>query len=835
MQKAIMNNKILRLMTIAVFFSVVFSNCSTTAKKEYVLNEKHYFETQGANFIVFTNWYAGLFGDEKMSGIELIHHGERTATNGDVRINPTPEQWDPIPKFIERKVDSVNQTIEAILEYPQYNFKYSVIAKPKGESMLIQVHIDEPIPDVLVGKAAFNMEFLPAAYFEKSFLMDQKPGAFPLYPTGPMTINDDGQTEALPFAEGVELVMAPEDPQKHVAIETSWGKLSVYDGRNKAQNGWYVVRTLIPANKTGVVVEWTLTAHTIDQWIRKPNVAYSQLGYHPAQNKVAVIELDKNDNTNKSLSLFRIENDGKTALVKKAPVQFWGEYLRYNYATFDFSEVQTAGVYYFELDNEKTTTFRIDHDVYQNAWQASLDVYMPVQMDHMFVREAYRVWHGRAHMDDALQAPVNHEHFDLYAQGPTTDTQYKPGEHIPGLNVGGWFDAGDFDLRTQTHYHTITTMVDAWEQFAIDRDETLIDQETGYVEIHHPDGKPDLLQQIEHGVLALVAQYRAVGHAIPGIIMGSLKQYTHLGDAVNITDNKIYNSSMGEHQSDGYRSGKFDDRWAFTSKSTALNYGSAAGLAAAARALKGYNDELANECVNIAVGVWNEEQNKEPDLFRVGNTTGGMLEHEELKTAVELLLTTGNKKYTKRISEIFDNSGRMFAMYAPLFIKAKPYMDSNFDGKIRQKISEYIEMSKAFTNENPFGVPITRGGWAGNSRVLSNAANNYIFYKHYPDLIDKEDVFKGLNYVLGCHPGSNISFVSGVGTVSKKVAYGMNRADYSFIAGGVVPGVIVMPPDFPENKENWPFLWGENEYVIPVPMMYMYLVHAVNDILSEDF
>lgn len=37
--------------------------------------------------------------------------------------------------------------------------------------------------------------------------------------------------------------------------------------------------------------------------------------------------------------------------------------------------------------------------------------------------------------------------------------------------------------------------------------------------------------------------------------------------------------------------------------------------------------------------------------------------------------------------------------------------------------------------------------------------------------------------------------------------YGNNRADYSFIAGGVVPGIIIVKPDFPENKDDWPFLW----------------------------
>src|SRR3546814_18144377 len=84
-------------------------------------------------------------------------------------------------------------------------------------------------------------------------------------------------------------------------------------------------------------------------------------------------------------------------------------------------------------------------------------------MDHMFVNEAYRVWHGEAHRDDARQAPVSHEHLDLYAQGPTTDTRFKGGEHIHGLNVGGWFDAGDIDIRTQSQYAGVRAMERSWE------------------------------------------------------------------------------------------------------------------------------------------------------------------------------------------------------------------------------------------------------------------------------------------------------------------------------------------------------------------------------------
>jgi hypothetical protein len=454
-------------------------------------------------------------------------------------------------------------------------------------------------------------------------------------------------------------------------------------------------------------------------------------------------------------------------------------------------------------------------------------------MDHMLVNEAYRVWHGASHLDDALQAPVNHKHFDLYAQGPTTDTPYKPGEHIPGLNIGGWFDAGDYDIRTQTHYSTVLRLVEIWETFHPTRDETTIDQKKRFVDIHHPDGIPDILQQIEHGTLALIAQHRAVGHAIPGIIVPDLSQYTHLGDALTMTDNLIYNPKLDKLESNGFESGTPDDRWAFTSKSSSLNYGSAAALAAASRALKGYNDKIANECLKTAKKVWNEEQSHEPHTFRVGNTTGGPLKAEELKCAIELLISTGEDKYRKRIKELLTEIEEERLIFSiSLFVRAIPYMGKTYKKEIKALAKSNLKFIEELDKQNPYGVPIPTRGWGGSGWAMYFSMTNYILHKAFPEIVDAELVFKGLNYILGCHPGSDISFVSGVGTNSKMVAYGSNRADYSFIAGGVVPGVIILKPDFPENKEDWPFLWGENEYVISGGASYIYLVNAVNDLLN---
>jgi hypothetical protein len=830
-------SKSITVLTLVLSAAIVFLflGCSQThhTGDALKLNDLDYFQTRGLNVLVFSNWYdVNFFDDSKLSGVEIIHHEVRTATNGDVRLSPTPEQWDPIPQLVQRKVNKEKNNIEAFLTYPDYDFDYKIKAEAHNRGILISVILEKPLPQALVGRAGFNLEFLPAAYLEKTYLMDGANGIFPLYPSGPMTVDKSGTTEPKPIAAGKILVLAPEDPARRITIKAKDCDLLLFDGRNKAQNGWFVVRTLVPEAKTGKVIEWFLSANTIPCWTRPPVIAHSQVGFHPNQKKVAVIELDKNDSPLTSARLLKVTNEGKFIEKYKGRIKNWGKFLRYNYSTFDFTPVKESGLYTIEYGDVRTKPFRIASDIYENAWHPTLDVYFPVQMDHMFVNEAYRVWHGAAHLDDALQAPVNHKHFDLYAQGPTTDSPYRPGEHIPGLNIGGWFDAGDFDIRTPSHYHVVLNLVQTWETFRLKRDETTVDQKIRFVDIHHPDGIPDVLQQIEHGTLALIAQHRAVGHAINGIIEPNLSQYTHLGDGSTITDNLIYNPKLQPHESDGFTSGTFDDRWAFTSKSTPLNYGSIAALAAASRALRGYNDQLADECLATAKKVWNKEHTHEPNLFGFGNTTGGQLEAEELTAAVELLICTKDAQYAKRINELLPAVEKQFDRLAPLAIRASPYMDKSFSEKLESLVRTYKNQLDKFYEENPFGVPISTRGWAGSGLVIYSAITNYFLHKAFPEIIGPEYTLSGLNYLYGCHPGSDISFVSAVGTHSKKIAYGNNRADFSFIAGGIVPGTLIIKPDFPENKEDWPFLWAENEYTIGNAAAYIFLVNAANDLLN---
>ena len=794
---------------------------SFTQVNDLMLNDSSYFETRGLNYFVFSNKYDAMFDDSKISAVEIIHHGLRTATNGDVRLNPTPGQWDKLPVFINRTVDKVTKRIDVSLEYPQYAFAYTLTGEARDGGFYLSISTDKALPDSLVGVAGLNMEFFPPVFFGHSYLMDGKPGLFPTSAADIMTVIN-GIVEPTPMAVGTVIEIAPDAPSKHITIRTTLpdSKLMLFDGRDKQQNGTFIVRTLLPAGKTGKITEWFIQAETDTRWLRTPTISYSQVGYHPAQQKMAVIELDKNDKPLSDITLYKVNADGSlTAALSGKPVT-WGMYTRYNYLQFDFSQVEEPGIYKLVYGDQASGPFPIDANVYQRAWYPTLDVFMPVQMDHMFVREAYRVWHGAAHLDDARQAPVNYSHWDGWSQGASTDNRFKPGQHIPGLNVGGWFDAGDFDIQTPSQQQTVQSLADIWEEFAPAHDETTVDQQAHYTEIHLPDGKPDVLQQIEHGVLQLAAQVNAIGYAIPGINESHLYQYRHLGDAVTKTDGTAGNA---------------DDRMAFTNRTPALNYGTAAALAASARVLPALNPSLASEALRIAEFIWKDEHNRKAGKEEESPTPFNRFQQltaSECHAAFELWRATGNAMYKARVDELLPELTKQFNRNAALIVRLTPFMGDALKQQVKPQIEAYIAQQTKLETLNPFGIGISLNSWAGNAMILRNGIINYQILKLFPELGSPELVFRNLNYIYGCHPYHNRSFVSGVGAQPKRVAYGNNRADHSFIPGGIVPGIRLLKPDFPENRDDYQFHWSENEYVIPLAPDYIYLVHVVNRLLE---
>ena len=133
---------------------------------ELRVNDKDYLETHGLSVLVYQNAFHPVFRDQKLSAIEIILHDDRIATDGDVRLMPTPEQWDPVPHFKERK--RTGNGLTAFCDYPDQNLSYRLEVQPEGDGFRVAVHLDQALPATLVGKAGFNLDFDPSAYFGKS-------------------------------------------------------------------------------------------------------------------------------------------------------------------------------------------------------------------------------------------------------------------------------------------------------------------------------------------------------------------------------------------------------------------------------------------------------------------------------------------------------------------------------------------------------------------------------------------------------------------------------------------------------------------------------------------
>ena len=820
--------------------------------QEYKLNDLEYFEQTGANVLVYSNQYNGIFCDEKTAGIEIIQRGERISTGGGVRLMNTPEQWDIYAELTDRVVNKEDNSITVSFLYKDYDFAYKIKVSSADKGVNMVVILDKPVPAELVGKAGLNLEFFPAPYFGKTFMMDGKSDILPRHPAstvdarpveekvtqifGLSTFNDRGLGEFLvahPIATGKTLVLAPEDEDLRVTF-TSDSEINLYDGRNLSQNGTFVVRTLLPGGKTGKVAEWNVIPSSDPEWRRDPNIGISQIGYTPKQKKVAVVELDKNSTVAAKAKVYRIDQDGNEKVVLEPAVKMWGEFnKRYNYAQIDFSKVKTPGLYYIEYDGFKSNVFPIDNNVYAGKWHTTMDVWLPAQMDHMRVKEAYRIWHDISNVDDALQAPVNFEMHDGYRSGPVTNTDYEPWEHIPGLGVGAWYDAGDFDIQAGTVIGMTSQLSDLWEKFTPERDQTFIDQKAQFVDMHRPDGTPDVIQQVEHGVINLIAQVENIGFVAQGIVQVNMWQYPFLGDGGSQTDGLLYNPALQPYQIYGQTSGTLDDRVAFTSNySPAGQMSTIAAMASAARVLKDYRPEVAEKALNLALKLWNE--NFEAADPANQQTDGRRMRGDgRINAAIQLWLTTGEAKYKdffydKVLAQIQGerpNLNTALSLY--------PMMDKNFQKKVKAAVPAFVKAQKATAASTPYGVPVSGRGWGGNGTVISWAFNNYMVWKYFPNMIDPEMVLAGLNFLYGCHPVSNVSFVTSVGVNTKKVAYGNNRADYTVIPGGIVPGIMIMNPDYMEHKDDYPFLWGENECCTGTVPPYVMLSLACEEVAAS--
>lgn len=816
---------------LVIFFAlIVASSCSRKgAQKKWIINEHEYLETPGLSILSFHNFYPV----GKQGGIEFIHHGERVATNGFIRLVSKDGQRLPQPQRAERKIDQAASEIVSVVTHEELDFEYSIRIQAEGNNIKLIVDLDKPIPSDWENRLNFTLEFYPPLYYGKSYQIGEDHSIIPLQANGPMIKDNNGSTSPAPLGRGNKLTLAGEDPVRKVIIESLNDELVLIDERNYSGRGWLLVKSNISSGVTSNAVEWLIKPNLIPGWERDPMIALSQVGYHPNQRKKAIIELDPSTSKIKEARLYKVDPEKGMITVESGLPEKWGHFLCYEYSVFDFSSVKEPGIYMVQYGSQSSNPFVIDKDVYKrDVWQPTLEAYFPIQMCHLAVRDRAAIWHGACHLDDALQAPLDIEHVDGYRQYKDAETDYLPLTTVPLLNQGGWHDAGDDDLAAgsqaaTTHYLSLSNEISS-----IFPDQTSVNYENKSVYMRKPDGIPDMIQQVKHGVINLLSGYRVAGHSFAGII-ANREGRNKTGDWASQTDQFFYDSRLNEDQKTLKTSGKPDDRWVFTNRDTGLEYKVAAALTSSSRVLLGYDDELAEECLETAIKIWDYEQASDPVLqpnaYVPRNT-----ELEEIFATVELLYTTNEQKYLNRLIGMLPlikkNMSRAAWGVARVMDKID---DEEFISGFNEALKNYqIELDSTL-NTNPFGVPWDPAIWGIGWKIQQFAMEHYYLVEKYPDMFDPELVYRVVNYVLGCHPGSNISLVSGVGAHSVTVAFGVYRDWRNYIAGGMVSGTSFIRPDFPELKEDTPFLWQQSEYVMPGAGSYIFCVLAADRLLNN--
>jgi hypothetical protein len=160
--------------------------------------------------------------------------------------------------------------------------------------------------------------------------------------------------------------------------------------------------------------------------------------------------------------------------------------------------------------------------------------------------------------------------------------------------------------------------------------------------------------------------------------------------------------------------------------------------------------------------------------------------------------------------------------------------DRKFLDDVAKAVGAYQQQVRALSLENPYGVPYKPDIWGAGWDIQEFGVHQYFFRKAWPTLTTPDAQLNALNFVLGVHPGENTqSFVSGVGVRSATVAYGGNRADWTYIPGGVISGTALIRPDLPELKV-WPYFWQQSEYVLGGGATnYMFLAMAADRLYNN--
>ena len=231
-----------------------------------------------------------FYPEGHQGGVGIIQNGQRVATNGDLRLDRTPGQWQPVPKVGKRVVDRATGEISVRMEYPDEDEEPQGLqpgrlsgpdASPtrcacgrRGRPSASSSTSKQPLPDEWIGKVGFNLELFPGILFGKTLGdRDRRPASSRARPNGPGDARREGR---VPDRAARPREAARHRPRVRPPAHDDRGRdrRRARAGRRPRPAQQRLVRRALAGRRKGATtgaVEWLVTPHAIPGFIAEPD------------------------------------------------------------------------------------------------------------------------------------------------------------------------------------------------------------------------------------------------------------------------------------------------------------------------------------------------------------------------------------------------------------------------------------------------------------------------------------------------------------------------------------------------------------------------------------
>ena len=351
---------------------------SAAAPAALRLNELEYLEMPGLNVMLAHDYYP----EGHQGGVGIIQNGVRVATNGDLRLDRTPGQWQPVPKVGKRVVDRATGEISLRAEYPDeaknrkgfnpvdypdLRFAYTVRVRPEGAGV---PHPRGPRA-AAAGRVDRQGRLQHGAVSRDPVRQDLRdrdaerhlppPGQRPGHPRREGRVPDRAARHR-EAARHRPRVRPPADDDRGRDGRRARARGRPRPAQQRLVRGPLARREGRDEGRRGVARDAPRDPRL---HVAPPTVQVSQVGYHPKQQKWAIVETDPRDTRRLPVVVSRITETGALEKAMEATPQAWGRFLRYDYLRLDFTSVETPGMYVVSYGDARSSPFRIGEDVYR--------------------------------------------------------------------------------------------------------------------------------------------------------------------------------------------------------------------------------------------------------------------------------------------------------------------------------------------------------------------------------------------------------------------------------------------------------------------------------------